>query len=115
MLLVILVPSLLAVQRIALFGENVHILYVSKIALDSSVLLLMLTPDYTEKGKVTRCNMQFLEIAHYGKKHALFEFMKRPQHIDVLLTLLQPRLAAIFKKALLHGSSMEHLLCKSIQ
>jgi hypothetical protein len=32
MLLVILVPSLLAVQRIALFEENVHILYVAEMA-----------------------------------------------------------------------------------
>jgi hypothetical protein len=31
-LLVILVPNLLAVQRIALFEENVHILYVAEMA-----------------------------------------------------------------------------------
>jgi hypothetical protein len=34
MLLVILVPDLLAVQRIAFFGENVYILYVAEIAPD---------------------------------------------------------------------------------
>jgi hypothetical protein len=33
-LLVSLVPNLLAVQRIAFFGENVHILYVAEIAQD---------------------------------------------------------------------------------
>jgi hypothetical protein len=31
-LLVVLVPSLLALKRIAFFGENVHILYMAEIA-----------------------------------------------------------------------------------
>jgi hypothetical protein len=38
-LLVDLVPDLLAVQRIALFGENVHILYVVKIVQNCMFLL----------------------------------------------------------------------------
>jgi hypothetical protein len=35
--------ELLAVQRIALFRENVHILYVAEIAQDSELLLYLLT------------------------------------------------------------------------
>jgi hypothetical protein len=38
-LLVSLVPNLLAVQRIAVFEENVYMLYVFKIFQDSRVLL----------------------------------------------------------------------------
>ena len=44
MFLVNLPPDLWKVQRIAFLGENVHILYVFKIASDSSVLLLMESP-----------------------------------------------------------------------
>jgi hypothetical protein len=33
------VPNLLAVQRIALFGENVHILYVAEMTRHSMLLL----------------------------------------------------------------------------
>jgi len=51
MLLVNLVPNLFAVQRIAFFGGNVHILYVSEIVQDSMLLLLcgfpLSTPFYT--------------------------------------------------------------------
>jgi hypothetical protein len=66
-LLVNLVPDLLRVHRIAFFGGNVYILYVSKIALDSSVLLLINTLGNPEKRKVTICNLHFSRIAHYGK------------------------------------------------
>jgi hypothetical protein len=38
-LLVLLVPDLLAVQSIALFGENVYILYVAEMAQNSRFLL----------------------------------------------------------------------------
>jgi hypothetical protein len=40
------------------------------------LLLLLLTPEHLKKCKVSRCNMQFGGIQPYGKKHALFEFMK---------------------------------------
>jgi hypothetical protein len=36
---------LIAVQRIALFGENVHILYVAEMAQDSGLLLYLLTSE----------------------------------------------------------------------
>jgi hypothetical protein len=42
-LLVVLVPGLLAVQRIALFEENVHILYMAEMAQDCTILLYLLT------------------------------------------------------------------------
>jgi hypothetical protein len=41
--LVNLVPDLLAVQRIAFFGENVHILYVAELAQNCMFLLLICT------------------------------------------------------------------------
>ena len=43
MLLVVLVPNLLVVQRIALFRGNVHILYVAEMARNSGLLLYLLT------------------------------------------------------------------------
>jgi len=38
-----LVPDLLAVQRIAFFGGNVHLLYVAEMAQNSKLLLFLLT------------------------------------------------------------------------
>jgi hypothetical protein len=72
-LLVDLVPNLLAVQRIAFFRENVHILYMTEMAQNSRFLLLMLSPGYPEKCKVTGCNLHFLRIAPYGKKSTLWD------------------------------------------
>jgi hypothetical protein len=67
-LLIILVPDLLAVQRIAFFDGNVHILYVAEMVQNSRfLLLLMLTSGDPEKCKVTGCNLHFSRIAHYGK------------------------------------------------
>ena len=67
MLLVILVPDLLAVQRIAFFGGNVHILYIAEMAQDCMLLLLIYTPGHPEKVMISRCNLQFGEIQDYGK------------------------------------------------
>ncbi len=67
MLLVNLVPNLLAVQRIAFFGGNVHILYVAEMAQNSRVLLLMWRSEHPEKGKISRCIVQFGEIQGYGR------------------------------------------------
>jgi hypothetical protein len=57
-LLVISVPVLFAVQRIALFEENVHILYVAEMVQDCMLLLLIYTLGNPEKGKDSRCNLQ---------------------------------------------------------
>ena len=64
---VIWVPNVLAVQRIADFGENVHILYVAEMARDCMLLLLIYTLANPGKRNVTGCNLHFLRIAHYGK------------------------------------------------
>ena len=63
MLLVNLVPDLLAVQRIAFFGGNVHILYVAEMAQDCIILLLIYTPGHPEKVQITSCNRKFLKAA----------------------------------------------------
>jgi hypothetical protein len=52
-LFVILVPGLLAVQRISFFGENVHILYVAEMAQNFRFLLLMESPWIFN---ITNCN-----------------------------------------------------------
>jgi hypothetical protein len=57
-LLVDLVPNLLSVQRIALFEENVHILYMSEMTQNFRLLLLTYNLGKPEKGKVTGCNVQ---------------------------------------------------------
>ena len=67
MLLVILVPDLVVAQRIAFFGENVHILYVSEMDQNSRFLLLTCTPEHPQKVMISRCNMQFGQIEAYGK------------------------------------------------
>ncbi len=68
MLLVSLVPDLLRKHRIADFGGNVYMLYVAEMTQNFRLLLLIYTPEQAEKCKVTVCNLQFLRIAHYGKK-----------------------------------------------
>ena len=94
MLLVILVPDLLAVQRIAFFEGNVHILYVVELAQDCTILLLTYTLGNPEKFKVTRCNVQFGKIEAYGKKHVVWGFRKRPQDVvNIPRSFRQPRLA----------------------
>jgi hypothetical protein len=48
-LLVVLVPDLLAVQRIAFFEENVHILYMAEMAQNFRLLLLTYTLNHPKK------------------------------------------------------------------
>jgi hypothetical protein len=52
-----LVPDLLAVQSIAYFEENVHILYMTEIARNSGLLLLIYTLANPKKRNITICNL----------------------------------------------------------
>ena len=56
-------------------------LYVAEMARDCMFLLLIYTLGNLEKYKVTRCNVQFGEIACYGKKSSLFGQNLRPQYL----------------------------------
>jgi hypothetical protein len=58
---------------------------VAEIALDSGLLLLIYNLAKLRKRKVTRCNMQFGGIAHYGKYCAIWEQLGRPQDMESLL------------------------------
>jgi hypothetical protein len=44
-------------------------LYMPEMAPDSGLLLSTYTPSNPEKYKVSRCNMHFGGIQHYGKYH----------------------------------------------
>jgi hypothetical protein len=45
-------------HKIAVFGENVHMLYVAEMARNSGLLLLTYTLGNPQKFKVTICNLQ---------------------------------------------------------
>ncbi len=60
--------DLLRVQRIAFFGENVYILYVVEMARNSGLLLLIYTLANPEKGKVSRCIVDFSGFHNMAKK-----------------------------------------------
>jgi hypothetical protein len=72
-LLVILVPDLVAVERIADFGGNVYMLYVAEMALDCIILLYLLTferPKNFRLANVTFNKIEFDPTHDYGKKPA---------------------------------------------
>ena len=92
MLLVIWVPNLLAVQRIAFLGGNVHILYVAEMAPNCMLLLLIYTLEQAQKVMISRCNVQFVGFEGYGKKSAHLVLKKRPQDLVLHSSSLQPRL-----------------------
>ena len=61
-------PDLLKVRRIALFGENVHILYVAELAQNCMFLLLCGFPlGNPEKVLIRICKLQFLKGAKFAK------------------------------------------------
>jgi hypothetical protein len=65
--------DLLRVQRIALFGENVHILYVAEMARNSGLLLYLLTFERQKNlrlANVTFNKIEFDPTHDYGKKPA---------------------------------------------
>ena len=68
-MLVIWVPDLLAVQRIAFLGENVHILYVAEMARHSGLLLYLLSfekPKNLQLPNVTFNRIEFDPTIDYG-------------------------------------------------
>ena len=70
--------------KIAVLGNDVYMLYMSEMAPDSRFLLCLLTFKRPKnRGLALQyCNESpFSSTMRFGKKHALFGFMKQPQDI----------------------------------
>jgi hypothetical protein len=72
-LLVYLAPNLLTEQRIAFFGENVYILYVTEMTQNFRVLLLICTPEHPEKVLISICRTKPLRgsLALFLQRHSI--------------------------------------------
>jgi hypothetical protein len=90
-----LVPDLLAAQRIALFEENVHILYVAEMTQNFRLLLYLLTfekPKNLRLPDVTFNKIEFDPTIAYGKKPSLLLRFQTLQYVVPTSAHLSPAL-----------------------
>jgi hypothetical protein len=68
----------------------------------------MLTREDLQKGKISRCNMQFSGIQRYGKKPSLLGVRKRPQDIVASLPFREKEGTLVLKHLIFcfHQSSL---------